>query len=396
MDEIINRSRKEKRSPFVEANALSCVFVSFFTWEIWVTLPEQGYSSCKNSAAQSYQCVQYFCVSKQWCAVSSCVQTMVCCIFVRPNNGVLYLRVSKQWCAVSSCVQTMVCCIFVCPNNGVQYLRASKQWRAVSSCVQTMACSIFVCPNNGVQYLRVSKQWRAVSSCVQTMVCCIFVCPNNGVQYFACVQTMIWLPVFGGFNLHTAVDACNCTRRFQGHKALYPILPVCAVFSSVQNNLVWLCSIFMCPKQSCMAVQYFHVSKTIMYGCAVFSCVQNNLVWLCSIFMCPKQSCMAVQYFHVSKTIMYGCAVFSSVQNNHVWLCSIFMCPKQYQAVQYLGFVTCEQMLMHVTEHKGFQGHKAPPNPTSMCSIFMCPKQMVYGFAVFSRVQTNSIWLHRC
>ena len=144
-----------------------------------------------------------------------------------------------------------------------------------------------------------------------------------------------------------------------------------------------LCGIFMCPKQY-QAVRYFHVSKTIS-GCAVFSCVQNN-IRLCSIFMRPKQY-QAVQYFHVSKTIS-GCAVFSCVQNN-IRLCSIFMRPKQYQAVQYLGFVTCEQMLMHVTEHKGFQGHKAPPNPTGMCSIFMCPEQMVFGFTVFLCVQTT-------
>ena len=47
------------------------------------------------------------------------------------------------------------------------------------------------------------------------------------------------------------------------------------------------------------------------------------------------------------------------------------------------------QMLMHVTEHKGFQGHKVPPNPTGMGSIFMCPEQTVFGFAIFSCVQTT-------
>ena len=33
-----------------------------------------------------------------------------------------------------------------------------------------------------------------------------------------CVQTMVWLPVFGISNMHTAVDACHCTRGLYGHR----------------------------------------------------------------------------------------------------------------------------------------------------------------------------------
>ena len=29
---------------------------------------------------------------------------------------------------------------------------------------------------------------------------------------FSCVQTMVWLPVCGIFNVHTDVDTCDCTR----------------------------------------------------------------------------------------------------------------------------------------------------------------------------------------
>jgi len=29
---------------------------------------------------------------------------------------------------------------------------------------------------------------------------------------FLCVQTMVWLPAFGILNVHTGVDACNCTQ----------------------------------------------------------------------------------------------------------------------------------------------------------------------------------------
>ena len=35
---------------------------------------------------------------------------------------------------------------------------------------------------------------------------------------FSCVQTMVWLPVFGIFNVRTDVDACDCTRRLYGHR----------------------------------------------------------------------------------------------------------------------------------------------------------------------------------
>ena len=29
---------------------------------------------------------------------------------------------------------------------------------------------------------------------------------------FSCVQTMVWLPLFGNFNVRTDVDACDCTQ----------------------------------------------------------------------------------------------------------------------------------------------------------------------------------------
>ena len=35
---------------------------------------------------------------------------------------------------------------------------------------------------------------------------------------FSCVQTMVWLPVFGIFNMHTDVDACDCSPGMYGHR----------------------------------------------------------------------------------------------------------------------------------------------------------------------------------
>ena len=35
---------------------------------------------------------------------------------------------------------------------------------------------------------------------------------------FSCVQTMVWLPVFGMFNVRSYADACSCTRGLYGHR----------------------------------------------------------------------------------------------------------------------------------------------------------------------------------
>ena len=35
---------------------------------------------------------------------------------------------------------------------------------------------------------------------------------------FSCIQTMIWLPVFGIFNVRSDADACDCTRGLCGHR----------------------------------------------------------------------------------------------------------------------------------------------------------------------------------
>ena len=37
-------------------------------------------------------------------------------------------------------------------------------------------------------------------------------------EEFSCVQTVIWLPVFGTFNVRTDGDPCDCTRGLHGHR----------------------------------------------------------------------------------------------------------------------------------------------------------------------------------
>ena len=34
---------------------------------------------------------------------------------------------------------------------------------------------------------------------------------------FSCIQTTVWLPVFGNLNVRTYTDACDCTRGMYGH-----------------------------------------------------------------------------------------------------------------------------------------------------------------------------------
>ena len=38
-----------------------------------------------------------------------------------------------------------------------------------------------------------------------------------GCAVFSCVHTMVWLTVFGIFNMHTHADAGDCTRGLCGH-----------------------------------------------------------------------------------------------------------------------------------------------------------------------------------
>ena len=35
---------------------------------------------------------------------------------------------------------------------------------------------------------------------------------RHGVSVFSSVQTMLWLPILGEFNVHTDVNACDCTQ----------------------------------------------------------------------------------------------------------------------------------------------------------------------------------------
>ena len=51
--------------------SIFCIVLCCPFWEFQVSLPGSGYSSCKSSSIHSYQCVQYFHVSKQWYMAAS-------------------------------------------------------------------------------------------------------------------------------------------------------------------------------------------------------------------------------------------------------------------------------------------------------------------------------------
>ena len=81
---------------------------------------------------------------------------------------------------------------------------------------------------------------------------------------FSCVQTMAWLPVFGSFNVHTHVEACNCTRGLYWHRKRVCTgswdadsgrkIPCCTGDSNLHQYHAWLFSRRLyqlsCPRPS--------------------------------------------------------------------------------------------------------------------------------------------------
>ena len=60
---------------------------------------------------------------------------------------------------------------------------------------------------------------------------CLFL---SACVVFSCVQTMVWLPVFGIFNLRTGVDECSCTqgrdKNASPYQGLKPASALCLAF----------------------------------------------------------------------------------------------------------------------------------------------------------------------
>ena len=64
-----------------------------------------------------------------------------------------------------------------------------------------------------------------------------------GCAVFSCVQTMVWLPVFGILNVHTHADAGDCTRGLCGHpKRVCTRTPGIRTFFSIAPGLSVRCS----------------------------------------------------------------------------------------------------------------------------------------------------------
>ena len=56
-------------------------------------------------------------------------------------------------------------------------------------------------------------------ACVRACVCVCVLLKLLHLVYASCVQTMVWLPVFGIFNVRTDADACaDFTRGLYGHR----------------------------------------------------------------------------------------------------------------------------------------------------------------------------------
>ena len=78
----------------------------------------------------------------------------------------------------------------------------------VRACVRACVC---VCVYNVSLSLSLSLSLSSYS---------LSLAGNSGrlTWVFSCVQTMVWLPVFGVFNVPADVDACDCTQRLYGHR----------------------------------------------------------------------------------------------------------------------------------------------------------------------------------
>ena len=68
--------------------------------------------------------------------------------------------------------------------------------------------------------------------------------PFLSVRVVFLCQTLVWLPVFGTFNVHTDVNDCNCTLGLSGKSVLTVVFcDKCIVF--LQTKMFWLsCCVF--------------------------------------------------------------------------------------------------------------------------------------------------------
>ena len=78
--------------------------------------------------------------------------------------------------------------------------------RTKSTCSHYFSTSLSLGGNLG--YLTLVRHSSRKSSATHSYQCVVF----------SCVQTMAWLPVFGIFNVHADVDACDCTQGLYRHR----------------------------------------------------------------------------------------------------------------------------------------------------------------------------------
>ena len=122
---------------------------------------------------------------------------------------------------------------------------------------------------------------------------------------FLCSQTMVWLLVFGIFNPHTDVKACNCTRRLYRH-----CMRVCTGSWLREKNLLWqrLCE---CGSGQSIVELVWHVcvllrSRNDLYF-AVFVwwvCLCVNMAVCVSVCGCGSGQSLVYLVWHVCHYVL--------------------------------------------------------------------------------------------
>jgi len=113
------------------------------------------------------------------------------------------------------------CTLFVCKNlypsrSAVPCPPNINTTREIPQLNQYLLCPIQQDPHTE----KITSSSKMVSTRLRIPICappCLSMCVFFSL-HFPPLQTVVWLPVFGIFNVRSDVDACDCTRGLYGHR----------------------------------------------------------------------------------------------------------------------------------------------------------------------------------
>ena len=83
-----------------------------------------------------------------------------------------------------------------------------KEKRKGHEFVKVLFCLVLLSPLWEIWVALLGKAQQPKEQCCPYLSMCVA---------FLCVQTMVWVPVFGIFNMHPDIDTYNCTWGLYGH-----------------------------------------------------------------------------------------------------------------------------------------------------------------------------------